>query len=274
VSWHFEVHRGGRGEYDPGESDDFPPLDEAAARDVLGSVAREVKVEVFGDAESDDDIQWVGDALVVEVSLLRGRDGRVRVVGFRFSSTGEARDRYDAEQGALMKAVFDVAHRAKGELYDQEGAAYRLPGSTPAPPVPEFDFHALSRLDAVASALEAIPKLGLAERRALKDWKLLIDLPQDLRPILLSTLVLQTIEDAWGVDFDTANRLATEIVEKGDLAGVLWEAVDDRRFNELPRNLKPLARAFAARALISAVVAKRRLDENNLGPPTETQDWD
>jgi hypothetical protein len=273
VSWEFEIHRGGRGEYELGQSEGFPPLDDTAARKVLVSVPAQVEVDVVGDAESDDEVQWVGEALVVETSLLRGRDGRVRVIGFRFSSTGEARDRYDTEHTALMGAVFDVADRVKGEVYNQEGvpttrAHYGLAGAAPAPPVTEFvfDFDALSSDDAVGSALEAMPELGLAERSALKDWQLLIELPQDLRSTFLLVLVLQTIEDAWGVDFDTADRLAAEIMEEVDLTGAISATVKDRRFNGLPATLRPLGRAFAARALVRAVVAEPRADEHNARP--------
>jgi hypothetical protein len=38
MSWVFEIHRGGRGEYEPGESDSFEPLDEVGAREVLASL--------------------------------------------------------------------------------------------------------------------------------------------------------------------------------------------------------------------------------------------
>jgi hypothetical protein len=120
VSWHFEIHRGGTGECEPGESDRFPPLDEAGAREVLASAGSRLAFNVVP-GEHGDEIQWLGDALVIELMLLRGRDGELRVVGAGFRTTGESRHSFEAENAAAMNVVFDLADRLGADVYDQAG---------------------------------------------------------------------------------------------------------------------------------------------------------
>jgi hypothetical protein len=121
VSWQFEVHLGGRGEYEPGESDLFPPLDEPAARMVLARLRNGADGNLLGDPEKDDELQWLGRALSVEMMLLRGPDNLVRIIGFGFRGGGPAPDSFDAEDRALMRIVFELADRLEADVYDQEG---------------------------------------------------------------------------------------------------------------------------------------------------------
>jgi hypothetical protein len=118
VSWHFEIHRAGKGEYAPGESDRFPLLDERAARQLLAAASDQLDVEVLP-GDNDDEIQWLGHAHTVELILLRDPEGLVRLVGAGFRSTGESDE---DESRALMRVIFDLADHLEAEVYDQAGA--------------------------------------------------------------------------------------------------------------------------------------------------------